>query len=196
MSDVILKAPTASVVLSLPVPEQGAVEKGMVVAVLDSSAYKAKLERLLTHQSKLTNHLNRINDQTENERRKVYLQALVDLDKDRSIKAMAETQEIWSLYTSGHKELDAPIRATKDSDDASHDLIVDQLNYDQLPIDLDHSRRVVETTLAILKREQDYVSHRIEQMSIKAPVDGKLLLRVGINVPVRKGFIVGQIERT
>lgn len=196
MSDVILKAPTASVIVSLPIPDRGVVKRGMIVAILDSSAYKAKLERLLTHQSKLTNHLNRLNDQTENDRRAAYLQALVDLDKDRSNKAATEAQTTFLLYTFGRKELDEAFRATNDSYDADCDLIIDQLNCEQLSVDIKHSVRAVETTIAILKREQDYVSHRIDQMSIKAPVDGKLLLHVGVDVPVRRGFVLGQIERT
>ncbi len=189
----VIKAPRRSKVISLFVTDGAPVSEGQAILTLDSSEDQEELARLAAHETNLQSQLAIVTDADRTNRRISYLQAELDAytKQEKELHALYNTERFKDNL--GLSDIPHVLSAQQSWDRGSYDLIVAQIKRNQYPVDIDHTRRYLLLMIDLLSKEKERANRRIDQMSIKAPVDGNLNLFTALNSPVSRGLVIGEV---
>lgn len=193
MTTIVLKCPQRSQVLAVYAFDGDMVTAGQRLISLDASAEEKYLATLDEHEAILKAHMNSISPNEINQRI-ANLQSVID---SYSRQNSADTQDVtlsMSFYLAGTGPVDSLVTAETSRIKSQESLLQSQIALAQLQRDVDISRNYIASALKTISKEQQYATRATERLSIKAPIRGKLSLYVGVNTPVRRGFVLAELS--
>jgi multidrug resistance efflux pump len=189
---IVLKSPRDGYVRHVE-PVGTHVEKCQLILILDTSQEEEQLATIEAERVKLTNELATFAENKINQRLLLLRAAATDYYLELS-DATAAFDSNFSFFQSGGTDLSTVYDANKAVVSASYEYAKASSAADKLSADADIARRSIGQTLNALSAEKACVEKKIGLMSIKAPIGGRLELRVRPGSPVGRGSIMGAID--
>jgi multidrug efflux pump subunit AcrA (membrane-fusion protein) len=187
-----LKCPEQSQVLGVHVSDGDAVTVGQQLISLDASEQRKYLAEVEDHEALVTAYLNSISPE-EIGKRTTNLQLVVDNYSKQNTTNFSALTANKNYFQAGNISL-LPVLTSEASNIQSQEaLLQSQIALAQLQKDADISKKYLANALKIVAKEKQYARRAIERLSIKAPINGRISLYVGIHTPVKRGFVLAEL---
>jgi multidrug efflux pump subunit AcrA (membrane-fusion protein) len=189
-----LKCPENTQVISVAVADQAMVRAGDLLMLLDDSRGQKFLAALKERNDDLNARLADVSEDAIGKRRDK-LQGAYDHFTDEVTKTDIYVAEMKDRYaTMSTIDLGTYQQALETLLTAKENRLQSTVSLPQLDADADIARRYINRALELISSERDYANHKIARLSIKAPISGRVRLFVGEHTPVKRGFVLAEID--
>lgn len=166
---------------------------GQLLLTLDDSPERKYLAQINSERNALLSQLSTLGDQvvTAEVNR---LQSAYDAYTFEEDNATTAFKMLYGLFSLGQTDCKNVLQHHDKVLQARYQKLKTHAQLAKLAKDADISRRYIQQAIDELDEEEDYVQRKLAQLSVKAPIDGRLQLFVGPGDPVKRGFLLGTID--
>lgn len=188
-----LKCPESTQVISVAVTDLTMVRAGDLLMSLDDSRGQKFLAVLKEREDTLNAHLASVSNE-ELAKRHHQLSVANDHFKNEVTSTDIYFDEMKDRLTMSTIDFGTYQQALETSLTAKEGQLQSSVSLSQLDVDLDIARRYIKRALELISSERDYANHKIARLSIKAPINGRARIFVGEHTPVKRGFVLAEIN--